>query len=324
MNMENIIKIKGGSYTDVKKALRQWIHLYSDNLDKSLTFELYKNGQGNHLIKTDDRLDNENFFFLVNYLKYPENIDYKISIEGYTYGKDYKEFINQNILVYIAQNDTDYDTVNVVTQENKIYKVDFGGKIKEVSDNISYSSFNVPDLSNPETLRVTKPLKKDKDQETIVSPVKVEKRFKIISIIALIIIAGTFLIFSHDRDLFVTITFFTGMGIGGWFFIDFKMLRIDKFYIFSLFVAGLYLGYGILLKSTMLDNVELIDLGSLFAVSFLIVQKPVRLLYKQIFKREPEIVNQGDSSAKFWDIVYTIILFLSLVIIPFLLTDKIN
>ena len=322
--MENIIKIKGGSYTDVKKALRQWINLYSDNLDKSLIFELYKNGQGNHLIKADDRLDNENFFFLVNYLKYPENIDYKINIEGYTAGKDYKEFQNQNILVYIAQNDKDYDTVNVVTEGNKIYKVDFGGKIKEISDNIYYSSLNIADLSNPETLKVNKSIKKDKDQEAIESPAKVEKRFKIISIIALIIIAGTFLIFSNDRDLFVKITFFTGMGIGAWFFGDYKMLQIDKFYIFCLFIAGLFLGYGVLLKNTILDNVELIDLGSLFAVSFLIIQKPVRLLYKQIFKREPEIVNQGDSSAKFWDIAYTIILFLSLVIIPFLITDKIN
>lgn len=319
--MENIIKIKGGSYTDVKRALRQWINLYSDNLDESLIFELYKNGQGNHLIKADDRLDNEKFFFLVNYLKYPENIDYKINIEGYTTGKDYKEFQNQNILVYIAHNDKDYDTVNVVTEGNRTYKVDFGGKIKEISDSISYSSLNVSDLSNPETFKVNKSIKKDKDQEAIESPEKVEKRFKVISIIALIIIAGTFLIFSNDKDLLVKITFFTGMAIGVWFFGDYKMLQIDKFYIISFLFAGLFLGYGFLLKNTILDNVELIDLGSLFAISFLIVQKPIRLLYKQIFDREPEIVNHG---GRFWDLVYTIILFLSLVMIPFLLSDKIK
>ena len=88
--MDNLITIKGGVYNDIKKALKQWIELYNDQLQDELTFELYKNGRGNHIIKADNRLDNELFYYLVNYLKYPKNIEYNIKIEGFTIGKDKK------------------------------------------------------------------------------------------------------------------------------------------------------------------------------------------------------------------------------------------
>lgn len=80
MLQNNLILINGGAYTEVKKALKKWIDLYSDQLENDLDFQLYKNGNGNHVIKVDDKLNNESFFYLVNYLNYPEGIDYKVDI----------------------------------------------------------------------------------------------------------------------------------------------------------------------------------------------------------------------------------------------------
>ena len=82
--MKNILFIEGGACADIKKALVQWIDLSSDILGEGLTFELYKDERGKHIIKADDNLSNEQFNYLLNYLKYPEDIEYKINITGYT------------------------------------------------------------------------------------------------------------------------------------------------------------------------------------------------------------------------------------------------
>lgn len=70
----NFIIIEGGAFVDIKKALRQWIDLYSESIDKECSLELYNNGFGKHIVKVDNRIDNERFCYLLNYLKYPENI----------------------------------------------------------------------------------------------------------------------------------------------------------------------------------------------------------------------------------------------------------
>ena len=61
MNKHNLINIKGGSYDEIKKALKQWIMSNSDDLDDNLKFEIYKTGQESYLIAADKRLNNEYF-----------------------------------------------------------------------------------------------------------------------------------------------------------------------------------------------------------------------------------------------------------------------
>jgi hypothetical protein len=62
-------------------------------------------------------------------------------------------------------------------------------------------------------------------------------------------------------------------------------------------------------------NVEiaLIDLGSLFPISLLVVQKPLRFIFKKIFKREP-IVDKPPIPLE--DFIYEILLFLCCAILP--------
>lgn len=78
MKIENQIFIKGGDYSDVKKALKQWISLYSANLQNIAPFKLYNSGKGTQVIMADEKLENEMFYFLVNYLHYPEGINYSV------------------------------------------------------------------------------------------------------------------------------------------------------------------------------------------------------------------------------------------------------
>lgn len=311
---DNLILINGGAYNDIKKALRQWIDLYSKDLSDGLTFQIFKNGRGNHIIQADKRLDNDKFFYLVNYLNYPENTEYKIDIEGYTTGKDKNQLEGKRLLVYISKTDKGYDNVFVTTSENQNFKVDFGGKITETREN---KIFNYPTdllLEYPETIKINRKTIVQKEDE--INEKKLEKRFKLLSIItfSLTIIGLTINLF--DPELFRKISFFLGMGIGAWFFGDYKMLQSDKLYLYCLGLATGYFLFILALNGEF--NKGILDFGALYPITLLMVQKPTRLLYKTIFNREPEVDRPPKS---YWDIPYMMILFLALAALPFIIMD---
>ena len=318
MVLEKTILIKGGSHSDVKKALQQWIDLYSESISDSLRFELYKNGKGNHVIKADPKLDNERFYYLVNYIKYPERIKYNVDVEGVTKGENSSNLNGKNLLIYIPKNDSEYDNVYAVTEENEHYKIDFGGKVKSVSDTKVFTPLKINALESPQILKVS--TNKTKLKTTESSNLKIEKRFRLISIIAIAIAALNLLIpvFTTDIEVFEKTTLFVGIGFGVWFLSDYIMLRVAPYYFKSLLIAIGYLGYGHYLCNYYRPEIsDTIEATSLFPLSLLLVQWPTRKIYKAIFNREPEVEKHG----KFADLVYSMILFFGLALLPYLLYD---
>ncbi len=311
---ENLIIIKGGSYFEIKKALGQWIKLYSKELQNDLAFQLFKKGDREHLILADKRLNNLNFFYLVNYLNYPEGIDYKIDIEAFTVGKDNNQLKDKKILVFIPQTDTKFDNVLVTTNENENYKVDFSGKITQTEIIKSFSEPIDLILENPETLKVNIKVivKKNKNlNENIIS-----KRFKILSVITVSMTVIGIIINRFDHQLFREFSFLLGMGIGLWFFTDYKMLQINRFYNYSF---GIAIGYLFFVLSINLEFYKsILYFGVLHPLTLLLLQKPTRLIYKATLNREPVIERPPPT---FWDGIYTIILLISLAIIPFIIID---
>lgn len=317
MTTDNLIIIKGGAYNDIKKALRQWIELYSKDLQDDLTFQLFKNGHGKHIIQADKRLDNERFFYLINYLNYPEEIEYKIDIEGFTTGKEKNQLKDKELLVYISPTDKEYDNVHVTTSENENFKVDFGGKITETRER---RFFNYPtdlNLEYPETIIISRKeivQKKEKANQN-----RLDKRFKILSIIAVSLILTVIIVSQFDPLLFREFSFFLGMGIGVWFFTDYKMLQSDRHYFYSFGIAVVYLIF-VLLNNGEFDK-RVLDYGALYPLTLLLVQKPARLIFKAILKREPVIDRPPPT---FWDGVYIIILFLGFGVLPFIIMDNLT
>jgi hypothetical protein len=314
---ENLIIIKGGAYNDIKKALRQWIELYSKELEEGLTFQLFKNGRGNHIIKVDDRIDNERFYYLINYLNYPEGIDYKIDIKGFTLGKENNKLRGKKLLVYNSLSDKEYDNVFVTTSENENFKVDFGGKITETRERRIFIIPTAINMEYPETIKINRKkiaLKKDKLNVT-----SLEKRFKIFSLIAFGLLIIGIIINQFDTEIFIKYSFFLGTGTGVWFFADYKMLQSDKLYLYSLGIAIGYLIFIVIFIGEF--NKEILAHGALYPITFLIIQKPTRLLYKAIFNREP-VVDRPPPT--FWDIVYIMILYMALLILPYIIMDVFN
>lgn len=320
MTFDNLIIVEGGSYNDIKKALKQWMFEYHKELNDDFQFKVYNNGRGNHVIQVDNNLDNCRFNYLVNYLQYPSDTNYKVSVIGFTVAKDPKLFdhdlIGKRIQVYIPEDDTEYDVVYVVSEYNQAYKVDFRGKTTKLDKSREFVNIG-PDLNllaDPEIVTTEiKEIKEHQEEESIKS---IEKRFKIISLIAATFVALTSLTVFFNPKLFVDLNFFLSLVIGAWLFGDYKLLQIDKFYLYSFLLAGGLFLYGLLIKNYIFPNSpDYVKIGFLYPISILIIQKPARLLFKLLLKREPVIDKPPPT---FWDGVYTIILFIAFAIVPFI------
>tara|TARA_Y100000589_G_scaffold109458_1_gene104018 strand:- start:177 stop:1139 length:963 start_codon:yes stop_codon:yes gene_type:complete len=316
--MKNIIEIKGASLNNVKQALENWIDLYSDNFSSKLNFKIFEKEIDRQIIIADNLLDNDHFFYLVNYLEYPEGIEYNVEIKGLTKGKNIDKRLNdKELLVYISKNDKEFDNVYVVTNENKHYKIDFGGKVTQQTDNKFYSTVDINNLKNPLTLSIKANNKRHKEDK---SELKINKRFKILFYISILAVLIHFFVpyLTDSLEIIEKWTLFTGMGIGLWFFIDYEMLRINDLYIKSLLVAVGFFFYGYLFRNYYQENIsDLNGVSFIYPLSLLIVQYPIRQLYKVIFSREPEVDKHG----KFADLIYTMILFFAFALLPFIIFD---
>jgi len=325
--MLNTIFIEGCSYSDIKKALNQWIDLYADDFETIQKFELFNTGDVNHIIKADDKLPNNQFNYLVNYLKYPENIDYKINIKAYTKVSSPtpfpKERKGEEIMIFIPESDNEYDNVYWVGKDNNVWKTDFGGKTTHAKIQKKYEDpmqLNFQYLGTPEIL-VCKPEKKEKFQDKIESKTSIEKRFKTISIFLAIIALFGLLVFQTNTDLFFYSSFAFGFGSWLWFSVDYKMMRVNKFYNLSFLISAIVFVYGYYIQKKELaySLIEEISIFTSLPLWLVIVQKPLRLFFKKIFGREPVIEKPAPS---FGDFIYTILLLaiplLLVMLVPFL------
>lgn len=312
VTINNLITIKGGSYDDVKKALRQWIDLYSEELEIEISFDLFKNGRGSHIIKVDDRLDNERFYYLVNYLNFPEGIEYKIDIEGFAISLDQKELQNKKILVYISDKDTEGDNVFVVTEDNETFKIDFGGKVTKVIGNKTYKLPDINLLNDPEIIRLNKKeYTKNREEK---SKANITKRVKPIILAIFTLFLASYLTFSNINT-FLSINSAICFLVWGWLWIDYRLLQVSRHYFEVLGLSMVILIYGYFLseKYIHLHNAGLVKNGAALPIFFLILQRPLRYTFKAVMKREPVVDTPAPTFA---DFVYIFILIMTTLIVP--------
>lgn len=312
VTIDNLIVIRGGAYNDIKRALRQWIELYSKDLQDGLNFKLFKNGRGNHFIQADKRLDNERFYYLVNYLNYPEGIDYKIEIEGFTTGKEQNKLKDKNLLVYISPNDKEYDNVFVVTSDNENFKVEFDGRITEIGVKKSFRQPINLTFDFSEIFVIDKKLNNEKEIKGTSD--NLSKRFKLITAITLTAFILISLVFKSHED-FLKINSIISFAVWGWLMFDYKILQIDRLYLGSVALSLTIFFYGYYLNKEFLQEDEsiFVSIGTTVPIFFLIIQRPVKFAFKRIMKREP-VVNKPAPS--FADFIYIFILWMASLLIP--------
>ncbi|TXK50538.1 hypothetical protein FVR03_04985 [Pontibacter qinzhouensis] len=292
---ENLIVITGGAYTDVKKALKQWILLYAEDLEADFACELFPGGRGRHVIQVDKRLANEHFFYLINYLFYPENITYKIDVLGFTTAEDQALLQQAAINVYVSKsNNPEFDNVQVVTAQNQSYKIDFSGNITRATEAKMFSQPPALPSGIPERITL---------KQVVSIPFKIKnppdnpaKRFGIIASLAFVWWVISVILIFFEKSWFYQATFFLGLGFMGWFFSDYKMLQHRRYYIYCLLIALAFLGYGQLVQFSLQESkMSLLEFGCNIPVAVLLTQKPIRLLFLKLWKREPVVDKPAPS-----------------------------
>ena len=134
--MQNhFIKITNISENDLLNAVSDLANLYSStNYTKRISIYRRKEASEIHALIFDIAPDFEHFCFFVNYMRYPESPKHiNPKVKGYIY----KDLINNSknfkngdwFLVFVPEDDTEYDCVNLINQNNESYKYDFGGRI---------------------------------------------------------------------------------------------------------------------------------------------------------------------------------------------------
>lgn len=312
MIVDNLIIIKGGAYNEIKNALKQWVDHYEESLKDGFTFQLFRNGRGYHIIQADGRLDNEKFFFLVNYMCYPEDIDYNINIVGFTTGKDDNKLKDQHLQVYTPSDDDEFDNVYISTPENHYYKVDFGGKIVELDEGRSFYLPTGLTFESPEIISVSKKEAERKKEEN--QDKSCYKRFRTISFIALGLLITSPAFYSTESN-FADYTGIIGGLIAVWFLMDYPLLQSDRHYIYCLLMSLGFWGYTSFLEQRLICDTTAISIGGIAPLLLLLVQKPTRLIYKALLHREP-IIDRPPPT--FWDGVYFFVLLLALLALPFI------
>jgi len=314
---DNIIIIEGGSYINVKKALKDWINLYVESIDPDVEFELYNDGGARHIIKIENNLSNELFNYLVNYLEYPEGINYKVTVEGYTVANDKhiypKDCINKYIQVFIPENDREHENVFVASEDNGVYKIDFGGTVSKIESDKKFTKFefDFSDLMPSEKVKADKTEKYQKEITEEESK-RISGRIKIVSIIVFSLFILSFYFIQNTHN-FILINYAMSFGVSCWFFFDYRMLQDNTNYLKLVFISLLILLYGHFATQRIGGvEIELIKLGMITPITFLLIQRPFRLLFKYIKKREPIVEKPAPSFA---DGVYMFLLFISFIIL---------
>ncbi|NDV45407.1 hypothetical protein [Flagellimonas sediminis] len=318
--MEGLINVKGYSEKYLKLAIRQWIDLYFESLDNEKTFNLFQLEDSIQI--RIDNISNQLLFFLINYLKYPVDIKGPIEILGYTGRDETSDFKGQDILIYVSSDDTEYDNVYVVTENNIHFKIDFGGGIKKVNSSIPEFFKLTPVSTSPiDSIIVSKKASFYFDKKQFFKTI--EGRFTIISLVLFILLIFHFLYINGDSDMLEKerATWFLYAGVSIWFFIDNEMLKKDILYLGCFAIAIVLMVYGGDFVNNFPKTItEKLGPFTLMPLTFLMLQWPLRRIYKGLFKKEPKTDRDGGVT----DFIYSMALTFGSIILPFVLYGLIN
>jgi len=320
--MTNLVIIKGNSYDNVKNSLELWLGSYTDNSElDGLSFELYKKNGTEFIIKVDEKLPNEFFSYLVNYLTYPEGLEGRMNVVGYTIISDNKIFSTEpagaEIMLFIPEDDKDYDNVYWVTRSGHVYKTDFGNRTTDMQAIKKFQEYNVnlTELEPPEIFECK--YEKNYEPEVIETEEDGTKWVKFLAILTIVGILFS-LVFYSQPSAFIGIIEAISFGLTCWFFIDYKTLQSNKLYNYYLLIA-----FGVFVFGYLVTRLDIfykyfgdIELWTSLPIILLVCQKVIRLSFIRIFKREPALEKPVKSFA---DLIYLIVLIGSIVLVTVLL-----
>lgn len=317
--VKNIIVVENCNLNNIKDILNDWRWFYSELAINSVEFKCWNIVEDKLILLANEKLSNELFVFLVNYIKYSNGKESKIEVKGYTKAEDENvfpnEILNKEVLIYLPKDNKEFDNVYAISEDNITYKIGLSGNQSKEESLINFSKlkFDINRLGNPNIIKLNKnprQVKKEKEYKEIPYE-KIKKRFQIrmlITLIAFISGFGLNLInlgwFNTYYTLFVSSIFY-------WFFSDYRMLRYKDLYINSLILSlVIFLTCFVLGNTSTIFTFSQDKLAfSILPLLFLLIQKPSRKLFIFKLKREP-VVKRGFS----FDTIYSSLLIMTTLI----------
>ena len=310
--MENtdFIYIVGEKKENIIEVLKDWTEEYFEDENIKLIFKFYKIELTKYAIQVDYRFTNKLFFILVNYLYNSRKLRI-VELFGYTSGKENNELKGQGLLIYNSLDDLTF-SVSAVTSKNINYRIDFDGKINKTNKHaLDYSIFNYQNLENPEIINTSDFFIEEYHKTTN----QIYTRFIIFLFISVFIFLFCITTRYFEQNLFYSSTSILGLGIGFWFLLDYKMLRINKFYLFAMAIGITYLF--IVLYFSRIDINSSIEAGTVFPLTVLLLQRILRKIYLFLFNLEPKFDRLGTIS----DAIYSVTLMISAIILSFVFVN---
>lgn len=133
---DRVIVVNNVNRADISSALTKFCNLYNQSSYAALP-RLTEISSTSFVVTFPYGVDFVTFCFAVNFLKYPADIKWNSDVKAWTTTQNNDEWITDKIagkkvMLYLADNDNEYDNVFLTSIDNIGYKLDFAGKQKEL------------------------------------------------------------------------------------------------------------------------------------------------------------------------------------------------
>lgn len=160
----------------VTKAIIDFIDMHSIDepvVNAGDTFFIYAISESEFLIQAPDSFDNIYFSYLVNYVVYSKQ-GTRLKAKGLTKGDGnlHPDIQGKNLLFFIPDTDREYDNVYIVTDDNLVYKNDFGGSTSVINADITFELPEIDDSSLKEPFSIAIPEENKIKNEGIIGAIK--------------------------------------------------------------------------------------------------------------------------------------------------------
>lgn len=292
--MEKFIITNNCTKDELKTILQDWLVMYADRLNDKLVFEFAEINPNSFILRIDKYINDTNFFNLVNYFAFPIDFKKTFEVTGYATASKHKEILNKNIYVFTNQEDTDFDNVWITTEDNETYKYDFAGKFTRISENnYKYIEPNIDDksVSYEQIIIDKKELWKEAEKKRIEKEKrKLEKRFKVISILLFIGIPVVFLINSCFFNFDIALIMFFALAIHFWFLFDYEIFYNLQRTLICVLLSLLFIVFGISTKNIFFATISTIPLSSII----------IMLLTNKLLGTKIDSIEDSDWYRLFW------------------------
>lgn len=128
---DKIILVNNANHEDIRKALIAFCNMYNKDNFAALP-RLWQLSSTSFAVTFPYDADFATFCFAINYLKYPSNIKWNAQVRAWATTKPGDDWIpsqatNKESMLFLADDDTEYDNVFLTTKDNIGCKLSFSG-----------------------------------------------------------------------------------------------------------------------------------------------------------------------------------------------------